>query len=269
MSFALRGLTWRLLAMLLVGTSSNGLAQQTLSVEGRQFPLNQTTPPGTLARWAVQSGRIMPQTFQPVRIHLPSTGRVMGFDATPQRPVQMEAPARMSLLVGASYRFQVDDLPEFPNQQFYPSVELVDHLHPPPGQAERFPVEIELLTEEFNWAASGRLVTKVVYLEQPDRVPLRNLGSGPRVTELAPAQNALAEADALGRPIAIVRLGGRLPDTHRPDPQFWGVLAPIRLPTAAPDEPTTHDTTRPRTMKFGPPIVEVRTTIGGNSTFAP
>jgi len=219
-----------ILSLLLTGAlACVASAQQTLPVEGRQFPLNQFTPPGTAARWAMQVGRVCPGTFQQVRVHLPSTGNVTGYDRSPNQVVSMIAPAQMGLLVGTMYRLKVDGLPEFPNQEFYPSIELLDQLHPPPGQAERFPVEIELLADELSWVANGRLVTKVVYLEQPDRVPLRTLNAGARVTDLQPAQNALAEADALGRPIAIVRLGGRLPDARAPDPQFWGPLAPIQV----------------------------------------
>jgi hypothetical protein len=235
--------------LLLASACRLASGQQTLGVDGRQFPLNQYAPPGTAAQWSLQARRVCPQTPQQVRLHLPSEGRVTGFDRAFDRPVSSPAPVQMQLLTGTMYRFQVDRMPEFPNQEFYPSVELIDQLHPPPGQAERFPIEIELLLEELNWAAQGRLVTKVIYLEQPDRVPLQTLNHGPRVIDLAPAQNALAEADALGRPIAIVRLGGRLPDPHAPDPQFWGPLAPIQLVDPLPasvssrltDVPQPHD----------------------------
>ena len=224
-------ITRLLLLAVLTWLATDGVAsaQQTLPVDGRQFPLNQYTPPGTAGRWSVQAGRVCPGTFQQVRIHLPSSGTVTVYNGTPSQVVSLAAPAQMGLLVGATYRFKIDGLPEFPSQEFYPSIELVDMLHPPPGQAERFPVEIELLVDELTWVTNGRLVTKVVYLEQPDRVLLRTLNNGPRVTDLQPAQNALAEADALGRPIAIVRLGGRVPDAHAPDPQFWGPLAPIQV----------------------------------------
>jgi hypothetical protein len=234
-----------LFATLLMATAASvASAQQTLPVDGRQFPLNQYTPPGTVGRWSVQAGRVCPGTFQQVRILLPSSGTVTAYNGSPNQVVSLMAPAQMGLLVGTVYRFKIEGMPEFPNQEFYPSIELLDQLHPPPGQADRFPVEIELLVDELTWATNGRLVTKVVYLEQPDRVPLRTLNHGPRVTDLEPAQNALAEADVLGRPIAIVRLGGRVPDAHAPDPQFWRPLAPIQV--------TAPAGTQPRTVQFRP-----------------
>ncbi|MDX1968199.1 MAG: hypothetical protein SFV23_13570, partial [Planctomycetaceae bacterium] len=59
--------------------------------------------------------------------------------------------------------------------------------------------------------------------------------------------NAIAEADLLGRPIAIVRLGGRTPDPNSPDVQFWGPLAPVRLTEMplAPQPQTPAETYEP------------------------
>ena len=195
----------------------------------RFVPLDQYVPPGVAGQMALTAGKALPDQFQPVRVKLPSTGTVTFFDGSPQRPVSLAAPAQVGLYVGRMYRLRVTDLPEFPGGEFYPSIELVDRLHPPPGQAERFPVEIELFAEEFKGSDNGRMITKVVYLEQPDLVQRQHLNGEKRVTDLAPTQNALAEADVLGRPIAIVRMGGRTPDPHQPDWQFWGPGAPIQV----------------------------------------
>lgn len=208
-------------------------AQGTNTGGGRYVPIDQHVPPGVAGMIALQAGRATPDHFQSVRVKLPTTGTVTFFDGTPQRPVELAAPAQAGLLVGRMYRLRVTDLPEFPNGEFYPSIELVDRLHPPPGQAERFPVEIELFAEEFFGADNGRMITKVVYLEQPDRVQKQHLNGENRVIDLPPSQNALAEADVLGRPIAIVRMGGRTPDRNAPDWQFWGPGAPIQITTSA------------------------------------
>jgi hypothetical protein len=206
------------------------LAQQTRpSTNDRYFAYDQFVPPGVAGVMAVQAGKIAPYTVQSVRLHLPTTGTVTLYDGSPERPVALQSPAQAGVIVGPMYRLKLSDLPEFPNADFYPSIELVDRLHPPPGMAERFPIEIEFDQRELAHAANGRLVTKVVYLEQPDRVPTQHLRGEPRVVDLAPFQNAVAEADLLGRPIAIVRLGGRTPDPHYPDPQFWGPLAPVTV----------------------------------------
>lgn len=204
-------------------------AQQYPAVGGRQFPLNQMTPPGTVAQWAVNAGRATPEYFQPVRVALPTSGTVTFFEGAPDRSYDAPAPAQASLIVGRMYRLRISGMPEFPGVDFFPSIELIDRLHPPTCNVEDFPIEFELTLEELEWAANGRLVTKVVYLEQPDRIPLSVLNSKPRMTTIEPSLNALAEADLLGRPMAIVRLGGRTPDSNQPDPTFFGPGGPVRM----------------------------------------
>lgn len=213
-------------------------AQQYPAVDGRQFPLNQMTPPGTAAQWAQQLGRANCEYFQPVKVSLPTTGVVTFFEGAPDRGHDLVAPAQAALLVGRVYRLRVSNMPEFPGAEFFPSIELIDRLHPPAGKADEFPVEFELTIEELEWAASDRLVTKVVYLEQPNRVPVTLVDSKERITTVEPFRNAIAEADLLGRPIAIVRLGGRTPDASQPDPAFFGPGGPIRV-TAPVDQTTS------------------------------
>lgn len=208
--------------------AASARAQQYPPVGDRQFPLNQMSPPGTAAQWAVNAGRVTPNYFQPVRVSLPQAGTVTFYESQ-ERPVSLEAPAQAGLIVGRSYRLKVSGLEDFPGVDFFPSIELIDRLHPPAGREEDFPVTFEFTSEEFEWAAKGRLVTKVVYLEQPQRVPTALLERTPRIITLEPSRNVLAEADSLGRPVAIVRLGGRMPDPHRPDPAFYGPGGPIRI----------------------------------------
>lgn len=229
---------WLSLIAALTLPSQFAVAQQYPAVNGRQFPLNQMTPPGTAGQWAVQLGRATPDYFQPVRVNLPTKGIVTFFEGTPDRAHELQAPAQAGLIVGPVYRLRISDMPEFPGVEFFPSIELIDRLHPPRGKAEEFPVEFELTLEEFEWAASERLVTKVVYLEQPNRVPGAFLDEKIRIKTIEPFQNVIAEADLLGRPVAIVRLGGRTPDANRPDPAFFGPGGPIRI-NAPVEQPTS------------------------------
>lgn len=216
------------ISLLTVMLTSASFAQQYPPVGGRQFPLNQSTPPGTVAQWATNAGRFAPNTFQSVKVNLPAEGKVTFYESW-DRPVEVEAPALVHLIVGRMYRLKISGLEEFSGVEFYPSIELVDRLHPPAGREEDFPVQFEFTVEELEWASKGRLVTKVVYLEQPERVPSLLLDESPRITTIEPSRNVLAEADALGRPMAIVRLGGRTPDPSRPDPAFFGPGGPVRL----------------------------------------
>lgn len=227
------------LSLLTLAYSTAALAQQYPPVGGRQFPLNQMTPPGTMAQWAANTARFAPNSMQPVRVALPAEGQVTFYEAW-DRPIALPAPAQAGMGVGRMYRLKVTAMADFPGVEFYPSIELVDRLHPPTGREEDFPVNFEFTTEEFEWAANGRLVTKVIYLEQPDRVPSQLLDQSPRILTIEPSRNALAEADALGRPVAIVRLGGRTPDPQRPDPMFFGPGGPVRVVVKAQAEVTVH-----------------------------
>lgn len=228
-----------LAVMLTCGTSV--LGQQYPAVDGRHFPLNQMSPPGTAAQWAVNAGRVTPGSFQPIKVTLPGTGKVTFYESW-NRPVELAAPAQAGLMVGRMYRLKVSGLEDFSGIDFFPSIELVDRLHPPAGREEDFPIDFEFTVEEFEWAAAGRLITKVLYLEQPDRIPQLLLDQSQRITTIEPSRNALAEADSLGRPVAIVRLGGRTPDPHRPDPSFYGPGGPIRVVnrTADPLKQASH-----------------------------
>jgi hypothetical protein len=243
----------RLLASLLTGCALLGLvpaahAQQFRPTDGKQFPLNQNAPLGMAGEWAVLAGQVNPCVLQPVRVTLPTSGTVTFFEGSPQRGFALAAPAQASLQVGRVYRLKLSDLPEWPGVELYPSIELVGQLHPPPGQADNFPIDVTLLEEELRWAAEGRMITKVIYLEQPNRVLTQHLNGQPRVLDLAPSQNAVAEADLLGRPVAILRLGGRTPDPYRPDPAFFGPGGPVRpsAPAATKADPQLSDATAVR-----------------------
>lgn len=218
-----------LLGLAVLLTAQTLPAQQTRSHDGRQFLLNQYAPPGTVAAFGAQAGRYRHDYFQPVKVYLPSEGRVTFYDQRPDQPLELDAPAQASLLVGRLYRIKVDNMPEFPGVEFYPSIEVLDRLHPPADKVEEFPVEFELSQDEFESAAEGRLVTKVIYLEQPQRVSVMQLSEPRKTITVSPVQNALAEADDRGRPMAIIRLGGRTPDAQGMDPQFFGPGAPVRL----------------------------------------
>lgn len=237
---------WLSLIATLVLPSSRAVAQQYPAVGGRQFPLNQMSPPGMHAQWAANVGKATPEYFQPVRVNLPSAGLVTFYEGAPHRAYDVLSPAQASLIVGRVYRLKVSALPEFPGVDFYPSIELIDRLHPPACNVEDFPIEFEITEEEFEWAAAGRLVTKVIYLEQPDRVPAVMADAKPRITTMEPWNNVLAEADLLGRPMAIVRMGGRTPDPNQPDPLFFGPGGPIKV--VRKDDPQASNRTRQQVL---------------------
>jgi hypothetical protein len=134
--------------------------------------------------------------------------------------------------MGHLYRLRLTELPEFPAAEFYPTIELLDRLHPPAGQEFKYPIPVVFTADDLKLAASGALVTRVIYLERPQTAasddPLRR----ERPQTVAPGDNAIAAAEMHGRPLAIVRIGGRVPVDGQAPPFFFGSGGPA---TAAPE----------------------------------
>ena len=49
----------------------------------------------------------------------------------------------------------------------YPTIEVINRLYPPQGLENHFPVPVHFTLEELEMALSGRMVTRVIYLEDP------------------------------------------------------------------------------------------------------
>ena len=132
---------------------------------------------------------------------------------------------------------------DFPGVELYPSIEVLDGLHPPAGREMSFPVPVWLTADEIEHAINGRLVTKVVYLEEPRIAEPFEIQTPDAQLTIENTRNVLAEADQRGRPLLIVRVGGRLPPTRGDSRAFFCKGAPIdfRLPVApvrdVPDTP--------------------------------
>ncbi len=134
---------------------------------------------------------------------------------------------RALLQVGGTYRFKVSGVAELPGVEVYPTVELIDHLHAPPGTEQDFPVPLEITAADVAAAAQNRLVTKVVYLEQPDLALPEPQQDGLHTTDFSNATHLMKAADERGRPMAIIRIGGRLPDPRNPDPAFFSTSGAV------------------------------------------
>ncbi|MGQ0635600.1 MAG: hypothetical protein ACT4QC_13380 [Planctomycetaceae bacterium] len=227
-----------------VSTTAN-LAQAQATARNRYFPFDQTVPPGVAGQTAAALRRGNTCYLQPIRVELPGPGGLVSiYEGCDGACTDVVAPALAAIQVGPVYRLKLSSMPEFPGVELYPTVELIDRLHPPCGREADFPIPIAFTEQEIRAVIQGRLVTKVVYLEQPDRaIPLR--GSNASRTRLArPRENALALADEAGRPMAIVRLGGRVPDPHSPEPDFYGHGGPVEV-LAAPPEPIDPEEAQP------------------------
>ena len=167
--------------------------------------------PGAIGRSQLQRGGPLPGYFQPIEIR-PPEGVQVAFAANGAfEPIQGGS-QQAGLLIGSVYRLRVTNIPLQPGREVYPSIELLDRTYPPAGQAWRFAIPIEITVRDLELALSGKMVTRVVYLEDPrSALPVRREESA-NWFEAAPGDDPLRMADTLGRPVAIVRLGARVPD---------------------------------------------------------
>jgi hypothetical protein len=162
----------------------------------------------------------LPGYFQPVSIQGPTgisieTAETGGFDNP--RP----APLVAGMLIGQVYRLRVTSIPNREGEEVYPTIEVIDRLYPPVGLEFKFPIPIDLTQEELEMALDGKFVTRVIYLEEPDAAtPVAQKPTDQSYFEADEGDNPLDVADALGRPMAILRIGGRLPDAEGPDANF-------------------------------------------------
>lgn len=198
----------------------------------RYFPVDHRTP-GVAAYWntAIDPNRCC--QMQVTEFLLPAGGEIAILQ--PGAESALPAPAQGELQVGCTYRARISGMTDFPGIELYPTIEMLDHLHAPAGKEREFPVPVEFTAEDIEMALQNRLVTKVIYLEQPDLAVPESQQGGPRVTNFAPRVNLMQRADELGRPIAIIRLGGRIPNLANPEPGFFGD-GPAAVLSPSPDK---------------------------------
>jgi len=169
----------------------------------------------------LQRGGPLPGYFQPVEIKAPPGALISLASAGSFDPAQ-KAPLRVGFLIGQVYRLRVMNIPLALGMEVFPTIEVIDRIYPPPGERRRFAIPIELTEEDLKLALGGKFVTRVIYLEDPNQaLPTREDQQAQNWFEVGQGQDPLVVADALGRPVAILRLGARLPDDVRgPSVQF-------------------------------------------------
>jgi hypothetical protein len=169
-------------------------------------------PPGAIGSQRLHRGGPLSGYFQPVRIRAPQGARISlaaegGFSRVASHDVVV------GLEIGPVYRLQVADIPNADGLELYPTIELIDRTYPPPGLALRYPIPIELTQDELELAAHGAFVTRVIYIEDPHQaLPVARKTSDEQPWfEAAAGEDPLIAADRQGRPVAILRIGGRVP----------------------------------------------------------
>lgn len=171
-------------------------------------------PPGAIGSQQLQRGGPLCGYFQAVEIRAPQGATVsMAVEGSFEQP--RPTPTSVGMLIGPIYRVRVMNIPLAPGVEVFPTIEVVDRIYAPPGQELRFAIPVELTSEELQLAAAGKFVTRVIYIEDPHAaVPVAQDEEHQSWFDVGPGKNPLAVARNLGRPVAILRLGGRLPASN-------------------------------------------------------
>ena len=213
-------------------------------------------PPGAIGSRRLQRGGPLPGFFQPVEIKAPP-GALVSLAAENQFGAPQSGPQKVGMLIGAVYRMRVTNIRMAEGAEVFPTVEVIDRLYAPVGQERRFAIPIAITEDDLKLAIDGKFVTRVIYVEDPrNALPMREINKSQNWFEVAPGQDPLAVADGLGRPVAILRLGGRLPDQGADPFFFFGsppfvafppeqVAAPKEKEPAASKRQPATDTRRP------------------------
>jgi len=179
-------------------------------------------PPGAIGSLQLSRGGPLPGHFQPVEIRVPRGTRISlareNFFDDPQTGLR-----KVGLLIGQVYRLRITNIPRAEGLEVFPTLEVINRLYTPPDRRQQFAVPVHLTEEDLKLALAGKFVTRVIYLEDPQNaLPTPENLQDQNWFEAPPGQDPLAVADALGRPMAILRMGARLPsDRQGPDGAFF------------------------------------------------
>ena len=174
--------------------------------------LNSQLPTGAIGQTQVMRRPELAQVLQPVLVRVPD-GAMLSFGEDDGFWLEQPEAQLVSLQVGSTYRLKVSKIPH-QYGDVYPTIELIDRLHAPPGKETRYPVPVQITAEELAMALSGKFVTRVIYVEDPrNAVAARDLPEQ-RYFEALPDEDPYEVASRIGRPIAILRMGSVVPNTN-------------------------------------------------------
>jgi uncharacterized repeat protein (TIGR01451 family) len=124
---------------------------------------------------------------------------------------EFPAPVTVGLRPGYPHRVKLTGFPDNPTLALYPTLEVRGVLQLPPRlNPADYPAPVVIGFGELQLSQEPTLVTKVVYLENPEMAyATATKPNEPVEVDLRPTDDPLLEARLHGRPMVIVRLGGR------------------------------------------------------------
>jgi uncharacterized repeat protein (TIGR01451 family) len=209
--------------------------------------------PGELAFKALLGNPNWTARVQPVKVVTPE-GSLISVWNQGQFEVSDQVNPVLGMTIGPVYRFRVSNIPRAEAAEVYPSIELLNQLTPPEGMETRFPIRIVLDEQDLRIAAAGRMVTKVIYLENPDlALPYRETADDQAILEAGQGEDPLRTAERFGRPMAIVRLGSRIPSAAEMDAAFQFSGIPLTLFPPEASQKLNEDWNRVEQVSFAVP----------------
>jgi len=200
------------IAAALINPVAHGQSPRTTLPNAAQPLLTDDMPPGVIGSVQLQHKPQLRGVWQAIEIKAPK-GVQVNFAEGGQFAPDIPSPARVAVLVGPVYRVRLTGIPGDEDLELFPTIEVIDRTCPPAEREHRFPIPIEIDEQDLADAAKGELVVRVVYVEDNEIAePVDTSKLPQRVLDVRPDQNALRTADSLGRPVAILRMGSRVPN---------------------------------------------------------
>ncbi|MDR2115186.1 MAG: hypothetical protein LBP87_02270, partial [Planctomycetaceae bacterium] len=151
--------------------------------------------------------------YQPVKIRGPE-GTKIALPIDDHFVQRQTTPYAVGLIVGNDYRLRITDIPFQAGREVFPTVKIIARTYPPHGLELEFPIQIDITQEDIELALDGKFVTRIIYLENPQTaMPIRGDFGTQISTDISAGFDPMAVAAAMGQPVAIVRIGGRIPNT--------------------------------------------------------
>jgi uncharacterized repeat protein (TIGR01451 family) len=168
-------------------------------------------PPGEVGQRKLLRGGPVPNYFQHVEVVAPEGTSIAFVGSGKFLPSDNDC-AMAGMLIGQVYTLQLTNIPLLDGAELFPTIEVIDRLYPPLGLERKHPIEIEITQDEIDAALKGQLVTRIIYLEDP--LNALAVQGGPRDQRVRTIKSGdpLKVADRLGRPMAILRMGSRVPE---------------------------------------------------------
>ncbi len=204
-----------LLALSLV--PSPPLLAQARKLPNVHYFMDASREPGVVAHAQIARGVPGVGSYQALEVSGPP-GLQVALARDGQFLHMLEAPVQVGMIVGAVYRIRVTGIPFRPGEELFPTIEVIDRINAPQGREHRFPIPVVLEESDLRHALDGALITRVIYLEDGEIAsPVAVAPGSQQVLDVGPMDNALKAADQLGRPVAILRIGSRVPANMQGD----------------------------------------------------